>query len=599
MVTFWNRICDGLKFQIKYTIYSLKRWPVIIVLYLICICVLGILEPFEVYFQKEIVSAVTNNTDLAGVSVVVALYLLVSVLFLFQGYASPIVQRIIGLKVASWIEGKTYRAIQSVPLEYLDSADSQVKFDRANDATTHISSGPALLMYSISYIVSLVIPTIQLIRYPLLLSIYYAMGFILAIHNTYQSQKADQLRKSLEVDKRALRYFSKLLENKNTMIETRVHGYNKYFYSQWENLTETFFQKQMQLKKKQVKESLGISVLQQFIGIAPIGILYFLIADRTIDIASYTLVTGMGAIVTRYIGYLFNAFSKSSSCGIYTEDMEEVLTFEPPKLERINASCGNSIVDMRCVSFHYVEGKTVLDNIDFQVLENEIVAIVGENGSGKTTLSHLALGLYKPKKGSVAVCGQDISNQEIDLQGIISPVFQDFTKYEFTVRENVGYGSITDIDDDEKILSAISSGGFQGIYDARLMSLETFLGKQYETSGEDLSGGEWQRVAISRGFLANAKLIVLDEPTASLDPLSEIRLFDYIKSNLKKRAAIIVSHRIGICKLADRIIFMKGGRISESGTHEELYATHGDYYKFFNEQAKWYDWRRDREESKT
>lgn len=598
MKLFLRNIINGLKFQMKYTYYSLKRWPIIIVLYLLCICVLGILEPVEVYFQKEIIAAVTNNTDILSISVSIALYLLVSVLFLFQGYASPIVQRIIGLKVASWIEGKIYRTIQSVPLEYLDSADSQVKFDRANDATIHISSGPALLMYSISYIVSLVIPTVHLIKYPVLLFAYYAMGLIIAIHSTYQSQKADELRKSLEGDKRALRYFSKLLENKNTMIETRVHGYNKYFYNQWEGLTETFFQKQMQLKKKQVKESLGISVLQQFIGIVPLAILYFLIADRTIDIATYTLVTGMGAIVTRYIGYLFNAFAKSSSCGIYTNDIEEVLIFEPPQREQIAASCGQPIVDMYGVSFHYIEGKTVLDNIDFQVCENEIVAIVGENGSGKTTLSHLALGLYKPQKGSVVVCGQDISDKEVDLRGIISPVFQDFTKYEFTVRENVGYGNITDINNNEKVLSAICSGGFQGVYDARSMSLETFLGKQYETSGEELSGGEWQRVAISRGFLANAKLIVLDEPTASLDPLSEVKLFDYIKSNLKERATIIVSHRIGICKLADRIIFMKNGRILENGTHDELYAVQGEYYRFFNEQSKWYDWSEDCEKSK-
>lgn len=599
MKVFFENIVNGLKFQIKYTFYSLKRWPVIIVLYLICICALGVLEPVEVYFQKEIISAVTSNADVLSISAIVTLYLLVSVLFLFQGYASPIAQKMIGLKVASWIEGKMYRAIQSVPLEFLDSADSQIKFDRANDATIHISSGPALLMYSISYIVSLAIPTFQLIKYPTLLLIYYALGLTTAIHSTYQKQKADELRKSLESDKRALRYYSKLLENKGTMIEARVHGYNKYFYNQWECLTESFFQKQIQLKKKQVKESFGISVLQQLIGIAPIGVLYFLIADKTIDIATYTLVTGMGAIVTRYIGYLFNAFSKSSSCGIYTKDMEEVLAFEPPKYEKVHVSCATPIVDMRGVSFHYIEGKTVLDNINLQIKKNEVVAIIGENGSGKTTLSHLALGLYKPKKGNIAVCGQNISNKEIDLQGVVSPVFQDFTKYEFMVRENVGYGNIVDINDDDKILGAIKSGGFLDVYQTRSMNLETFLGKQFEISGEELSGGEWQRVAISRGFFANAKLIVLDEPTASLDPLSEVKLFDYIKSNLKDRAAIIVSHRIGICKMADRIVFMQNGRISESGTHEELYSARGGYYRFFNEQSKWYDWREDCEKSET
>ena len=598
MKLFFQNIVNGLRFQVKYTYYSLKRWPVMILLYLFCICVLGVLEPIEVYFQKEIVSGVTQNVGISLLSQSVILYFLISVLFLFQGYASPIAQRIIGLKIASWIEGKIYRNIQGVPLESLDSADSQVKFDRANNAIIHISSGPALLMYNMSYVISLVVPTVQLSKYPFLLISYYVIGLISAIHSTYQSQKAEQLRKSIEGDKRALRYFSNLLENKNIMIETRVHGYNKYFYSQWERLTETFFQKQMKLKKRQDKETIGVSIIQQFIGVLPIGFLYFLIAGQKIDIATYTLVTGMGAIITRYIGYLFNAFAKSSSCGIYTDDMEEVLNFEPEERKKIDVINGKPIVDMRGVSFHYIEGKTVLKDIDFRVCENEIVAIVGENGSGKTTLSHLALALYKPRKGSVVVYGQDISGMEADLRGIISPVFQDYTKYEFTVRENIGYGNIDDIGNNDKIFQAMSSGGFKDVYDARSMSLDTFLGKQYEISGEELSGGEWQRVVISRGIFGNSKLIVLDEPTAALDPISEIKLFDHIKMNLNNRAAIIVSHRIGICKLADRIVFMKNGRISESGTHEELYALKGDYFNFFNEQSKWYDWSELSEESK-
>lgn len=591
MKSFWRNIVNGLKFQIKYTFFAMKRWPIVIILYFVCICALGILEPIEVYFQKGIISAVIKNGDISTMGFSLSLYLIVSVLFTFQGYASPIAQRMIGLRVASWIQGKIYHTIQSVPLEKLDSAEYQLRFERANDAIIHISSGPAILMYNISYLVSLIVPTIQLFKYPVLLALYYLMGLLVAINNTYQAQRVEMLQKSIDSDKRALRYFSELLENKNTMIETRVHGYNKYFYNQWERLTETFFQKQMQLKKRQAKESLGVSALQQLIGVIPIGILYFYIVDRKIDIATYTLVTGMGAIITRYIGYLFNAFSKSSSCGIYTDDIDEVLTFESLKREKIDASCGHPIVDIKSASFHYIEGKEVLDNINFQVCENEIIAIVGENGSGKTTLSHLALGLYKPQKGSVFVCGQEISNKEIDLRGVISPVFQDFIKYEFTVRENVGYGNISYIDDDEKILNAIYSSGFQDVYDARMMCLGTFLGKQYEVGGEELSGGEWQRVAISRGVFGNSKLIVLDEPTASLDPISEIELFDHIKCNLKNRSAIIVSHRIGICKLADRIIFMKNGTISESGTHKELYAACGDYYKFFNEQSKWYDWR--------
>ncbi|MBQ8175050.1 MAG: ABC transporter ATP-binding protein [Clostridia bacterium] len=568
----------------------MKKWPFIILLYLLCIGLPGMLEPVEVYFQKEIVAGVTRYVGMGEMTATLLLFLLVTVLLSFQSYASPIAQNIVGLKVASWIEGKIYRNVHHLPLEFLDSADDQVKIDRAKQSIVHISSGPVFLMYSLSYLVSLLIPTIQLMQYPILLVAYYVSGLIAAVVDVRQKQKAEELRKSIEVDKRALRYFSSLLGSKDVMIESRVHGYGEHFYRKWENLTQTFFEKQIRLKKQQVRESLGVSVLQQLIGIVPIGILYFLIVDRTVDVATYTLVTGMGGIITRYIGYLFNAYSKSAQSGIYIDDMEEVLNFVPPKKQQLVANRNHPIVSMNDVSFHYVKDKPVLRDIHFEINENEIVAIVGENGSGKTTLSLLALGLYKPKAGTVAVYGHDITGEEFDLRGIISPVFQDYTRYEFTVRENIGYGDLDAIRDDDRLEGAMLSGGFKGIYDKRGMTPETFLGKQYETDGEELSGGEWQRVAISRGIFGNAGLIVLDEPTASLDPISEIRLFTHIKNSLHGRAAVIVSHRIGICKLADRIVFMKQGRVVESGTHAELYTMKGEYYRFFMEQSKWYDW---------
>ena len=590
MKEFCYDILRGLRFQIKYTWYAIKKWPIIIALYLVCICVLGILEPVEVYFQKEIVCAITDGYDSAPLSVLITIYFLVSVLFLFQSYASPIAQKVIGLRIASWIDGKTYQTMQSVPLEALDSAAFQVKIDRASEAAIHISSGPALLMYSLSYVIALLIPTIQLIRYPLLLVLYYVMGFLLAINNTAQRQKADKLRKSIEVDKRALHYYGKILEHKNVMIETRVHRYNEYFHKRWEELTETFFQKQMQLKRQQVKESLCVSILQQMIAIVPIGILYFMIARRKVDISTYMLVTGLGAVIMRYIGYLFDAFSKSSNCGIYIDDIEEVLNYEPQRYESIVRDTCEPIVELENVSFRYIENRPILDNINFRICENEIVAIVGENGSGKSTLSNLALGLYKPKNGKIMVYGQDVTNKNINLGGIISPVFQDFFKYEFSVRENIGYGNIEKINNNQMLNTAMMRGGFNEIYASRSMNLNTYLGKQYETTGEELSGGEWQRVAVSRGAFGMAKLIVLDEPTASLGPLSEIKLFEQIKKGLDGSAAIIISHRIGICKLADKVVFMKNGRIVEEGTHAELYAIKGNYYAFFNEQSKWYEW---------
>lgn len=232
----------------------------------------------------------------------------------------------------------------------------------------------------------------------------------------------------------------------------------------------------------------------------------------------------------------------------------------------------------------------MLKNINLSLGSSEVVALVGFNGSGKSTLAKLALGLYAPTTGSMSVHGVDTLSisREAYLKAF-SVVFQDFVRYEFSIRDNVGFGDISQLDNDKAIFVAMEKGDSTNIINQN-MSLDSMLGRSLDPEGTDLSGGQWQRIAISRGFMNDSLCIVFDEPTSALDPLAELNYFTKLKEFIAGRSAIIISHRIGICKLADRVLFLDSGSITENGTHDELLALEGQYKSFYLEQAKWYDW---------
>jgi ABC-type multidrug transport system fused ATPase/permease subunit len=588
---------DGLSFQFKYTAYTLKRWPFIVIIYMFLIGFLGMLEPIEVFAQQIIINYISQQ-GIVNVNLFYSFmfFFFVSALFIFQQYASPIAQSIVGLKVASWINIKIYNNLQKKPLSYFDDADNLVKIDRAKQTVYHISSGPAVLMYNLSYFIALGIATIKLVQYPLILLLFWTSGLVSGVLSLNQKQESENLNKDREIDVKKLLYLQELQQNRDLALENRVNKYNHVFKKEWNELNKSLFKEKQSLAQKHRMQQMYSTFIQGIVTVAVFIILVVQISEKQINLGTFAMITGMGAIISKYIGYIFNAFHKSVESGVYIDDINEILE---DKSQNINLSYQKLTKELALdtpflafnnVSFGYKAGQTVLKNITFSLKNNEIIALVGSNGSGKTTLSKLALGLYEPQKGEVLINGQDMSNiEKSDINCITSVVFQDYIKYEFSLRENIGFGDLQILNNDNELKKAVVAGGADGILNKKNISFDTILGKQFDEEGVDLSGGEWQRIAISRGFAGNHNFIVFDEPTAAIDPLSEIKLFEYVKNHLNKKSAIIVSHRVGICQLADKIIFLKNGVIEEIGTHKELYNNKSCYYEFFNEQAQWYD----------
>ncbi|MEG4338017.1 ABC transporter ATP-binding protein [Microcoleus sp. D3_18_C2] len=248
-------------------------------------------------------------------------------------------------------------------------------------------------------------------------------------------------------------------------------------------------------------------------------------------------------------------------------------------------------IEIKHLSFCYPgSNKSTVEDINLTINPGEMLVLVGENGAGKTTLGKLLGRLYDPTSGTIAWNGKDLRSYSLAyVRSRIAVVMQDYARFPSTVRENVGFGDLLSLSDDSAINEAISEAGISAKVNSLAAGLETPLGKQLE-DGIDLSGGQWQRIAIARALmrLSTAEVLIFDEPTAALDPKTEHEIYSIFRQIAAGKTTIVISHRLGLAKIADRIAVMENGKIAEIGTHDELIASNGIYCSMFTRQASSY-----------
>jgi ATP-binding cassette subfamily B protein len=246
-------------------------------------------------------------------------------------------------------------------------------------------------------------------------------------------------------------------------------------------------------------------------------------------------------------------------------------------------------LEFRHVSFRY-EGHTewALADINLTIRPSEKVALVGPNGAGKTTLIKLLTRLYDPTEGQILLDGVDLRDYDpTALRQRIGVIFQDFVRYHLAAAENVGFGQIEALADRPRIETAATKSGADVVIRTLPEGYDTTLGRWFN-KGRDLSGGEWQRIALARAFMRDSEVIVLDEPTAALDAENEMRVFQQFRELTTDKIAVLISHRFSTVRMADRIFVLEGGRISEQGSHAELLQLGGTYARLFTLQAESY-----------
>lgn len=331
-------------------------------------------------------------------------------------------------------------------------------------------------------------------------------------------------------------------------------------------------------------------------GIA-IAVAYAFVAKRGLDgelsAGDLTAAIGAFAAVTAQAGILSSSLLQIEQHATFLDDLfaffaVEPLLHVPEHPARLPEKLDPGIT-IEGVEFTYPRGANqVLEAIDLEVRPGELVALVGENGAGKTTIVNLLTRFYDPTGGRIRIGGVDLRDVDpVELRSRVGVLFQDFAKYQLTLRENIHLGRIERVTNDTEILAALDAGRARPVMNTLDKGLDAKLGRLFD-GGHDLSGGEWQRVALSRLIFRRADIWILDEPTSNLDPDAEAKIFAELKQQLAGRMAIVISHRFSTVRVADRIYVIEHGRVREAGSHEELLAARGRYAELFEIQAAGY-----------
>lgn len=382
-------------------------------------------------------------------------------------------------------------------------------------------------------------------------------------------------------------YYGRCITDREYARETRLLGAYGYFFRKFrENMAMV-----RDIDWKATKKSELMEIFLRFIAmtgyIGMILLLFYYLVRGRVSIAAFAAILASLDSISDKLDVMFRTWLPGMTDKIGSAENYMAFMGLPER------QAAKEIPEGKRVSFHKISfaypGKEepVLRDIDLEIREGETVAIVGENGAGKSTFAKLLLGLYCPTGGRVEIDGVDTRQINPGCSaGKLSAVFQNFQKYKMTLGENVLISESRGPVDENRILHTLHRAGIDENSGEFGQGLDTMLSREF--GGTDLSGGQWQRLAIARGLYRRHNLIVLDEPTAAIDPLKETEIYQKFAESAKNKTAVIITHRLGSARIADRIVVLDKGRIAEQGTHEELMGRQGIYSRMYHEQAKWY-----------
>jgi len=392
--------------------------------------------------------------------------------------------------------------------------------------------------------------------------------------------------------RRQLDYLRQVGGSKEAAKELKLFGLSQFLTQRFTKLSDGIYEENVALSRRKLIAGAFLSVIA-FMGYYSA---YAFVIWRTVT-GAYTLglwylLSGAILQASSNIQQIFSTVSGIADQALFLTDLLAFFDMQPTIRSKPDARpAPRPIVrgfEFRNVSFRYPgSSRLVLDGLNFHLRPGERVALIGENGEGKTTIVKLITRLYDPTEGHVLLDGVDLKEYRLeDLYREIGVIFQDFMRYEMTARENIAVGRIEEIDD----LALLEAAARKSLADAVITKIggyDQMLGRRFET-GVDLSGGEWQKVALARAYLRDAQLLILDEPTAALDARSEFEVFRRFAELTAGKMALFISHRFSTVRMADRIVVLANGKIAEEGSHDQLARLGGRYKEMFELQAASY-----------
>jgi len=517
---------------------------------------------------------------------------------------SNIIQQLLQELVSNRIQLDILEKSGTLDLAFFENPES---YDKIRQATNQSSYQPTSMISQTFGLGQTLISMVSLIFVLFHLAWWLAVISLVVpipafIFSTRYGWKGYRLMRRQSPERRLMNYFVTLMTTDTYNKEIKLFNLSSFFIARFKTVATKLYLQDQALALKRYLITFGWSNLSTVVNIA----IYIYVALQAIagriTLGGLTLYTQTATQVGQNFQSLLNSISSTYENALYVNMLFEFLAYqsqirspaEPQPFEHSEQSQGEDI-EFRKVSFTYPgknpETEASLRQVSFTIRAGEAIALVGHNGAGKTTLVKLLTRLYEPDEGEILIGGKNIQLYSLEeLRQHIGVIFQDYVNYYLTARENIGVGRIEEVENRELVVSAAHQSGANIAIEKLPQNYETTLGRWFKNVEESaqLSGGEWQKIALARAFIRDARVLVLDEPTSALDARAEYEVFKQFRTLTTNKTALFISHRFSTVRLADRILVLENGRVIEHGTHAELMALGQRYAELFNLQAQAY-----------
>ena len=562
----------------------------------------GLLPLVMIYLAKLIIDTVTLNLQSANPSQVfeqvLPLIILAGVATILNSLSQSLTELVNtahSQKVTDYMQNIIHAKSVAADLEYYENAKYHDALQRAQQEAPY---RPPQILNRLAQAGQNAISLVAMVG--LLISLHWGIiGILLVatlpsvlVRTKFSKIMYNWQRRRTQLERQSM-YLGWMLTNEQFAKEVRLFDLGGWFSKEYNQIRQQLYKEKLSLS---TKRSIAFFLSQAFAGVLIFAVFAYII-NQTIN-----GVLLLGDLVLYYqalqkgqnnLRLTLNNVSGLYEDNLFLANLYEFLDLKPrvmdpaePKPMPVKVKRG---IEFKNINFSYADSaRQALKDINLTIKPGETIALVGENGSGKTTLIKLLCRLYDPTSGSITIDGVDIQLFKIaDLRRQVSVIFQDYAKYHFSAEENIRIGDTNVPPGDQKIYHAAGRSGADDVITKLPHSYDTVLGKIFD-SGEELSIGQWQKVALARAFLRDSQVIVLDEPTSAMDPKAEYEIFKKFRELIKDQSAVLITHRLSTVKMADRIYVMDGGKIVESGTHEELMQLKQTYAHLFETQAQNY-----------
>ncbi len=514
--------------------------------------------------------------------------------------ASALLESLLGDLFANRTSVELMRHAATLDLEQFENADLYDKLERARRQTVNRIGLFTLMLGSVQDAITLITLGVALAAYvPWLLVLLVVAVIPSLLGETHFASLGYSLLYSWTPERRQLDYLRYIGASDVSAKELKLFGLSDFLVRRYDRLSHEFYDanKRLALRRSLVSSLLAVIGTLGYYGAYAVIIYLTVIGHRgpagLFTIGVLTFLAGSFRQSRDLIQRVLLSLSQVVEESLYLDDLFSFLAIEPRILYRAGAPPVPSPIRQgfvfEAVGFKYPGSEQwAVRGLDFTLAPGERLALVGENGAGKTTLVKLLARLYDPTEGRILLEGLDLREYDLlSLRRNVGVIFQDFVRYDFLLKENIAVGDIEGIGDEPRIEAAAARSLADTVAHRLAGRYDQMLGRRFE-GGVDLSGGEWQKVALARAYMRDAQLLILDEPTAALDARAEYEVFLRFSELTAGRMAVLISHRFSTVRMADRILVLQGGQLVEQGTHEALVAQGGLYAELFHLQAAGY-----------